>query len=294
MKAVALVEHHGLRRHDVLGHAEAVRGRDQISEHAVELVDRAPHGVLEALAAVHAIGEVDRDQLGIAVRHEAVSVALELAPLAPVVGQLAVVHDRDVAERIGPIGVRRTDVDIGFGRHPRVADGVRALEVRKRILAADGSGVAQILDQLERLADREDLGALDILDVVDQPPELALVAEEVAKRVLGRLVPLQHLRAHLLEPVIDPASPLADLMVDVKPLPAVLLLGDLEAHDVGLGVVVSLPVEGKAGRVRTAMPERLQHRGHLLADRALLAAIDQPCNSAHSFVLPFAYGRQSR
>ena len=56
-----------------------------------------------------------------------------LQPPAPVVevGQLAVVDDGDVGERIGPVGVGVGDVDVGLGRHPRVADRVGADVTRR-------------------------------------------------------------------------------------------------------------------------------------------------------------------
>jgi hypothetical protein len=68
-------------------------------------------------------------------------------------------------------------------------------------------------------------------------------------------------------------------VVDVEALGHVLLLGDLEAHH---QLVAMRPgIEGEAGRIRPAMLQRLQHRGHLLPDVAGLAAMDQSCNAAH-------------
>ena len=51
------------------------------------------------------------------------------------VGELAVVDDCDVRERIGPVGVGVGDVDVGLGRHPRVTDRVGAREVAQPVLA---------------------------------------------------------------------------------------------------------------------------------------------------------------
>ena len=85
-----------------------------------------------------------------------------------VVRELAVVHDRDVGERVRPVGVRARDVDVGLGRHAHVADGVRALEGLQLVLVGDLLGVAQVLDDLERVADREHLGLGHVLDVVGE------------------------------------------------------------------------------------------------------------------------------
>ena len=93
-EVVALVEHHRLRRHHVLGHAELVPGGDDVREHAVELVDRPVHGLLELLSLIDGVGQIHRDQLGIAVGHEPVAAPLEIPALAPVVGELAVVDHR--------------------------------------------------------------------------------------------------------------------------------------------------------------------------------------------------------
>ncbi len=50
--------------------------------------------IFEVVAPVHGVGEVDRDQLAVAVGHEAVAAALHRAAHAPVVGELAVVDHR--------------------------------------------------------------------------------------------------------------------------------------------------------------------------------------------------------
>ena len=61
-------------------------------------------------------------------------------------------------------------------------------------------------------------------------------------------------------------------------LPHVFLLGELEAHDIFVGVGAR---RRKARRVGTAMLEALQHRRHLLADIRHAVAMDEAGNSAH-------------
>ena len=124
---------------------------------------RLAHRVLERGAVAHPLGEVDGDDLGVALRLEPVPGALEPPLPLEVVRQLAVVDDRDIRERVGPVRVRARDVDVGLGRHADVADRVRALEVEP-VLLGDLLAVAEVLDDLERAAEREHLGVGDVLD----------------------------------------------------------------------------------------------------------------------------------
>ena len=66
--------------------------------------------------------------------------------------------------------MRRADIDVGLGGHAGMADAVRAAKRAKPVLLRDLSGVAQILDQLERRAEGQHLGALDLLDLGGEPP----------------------------------------------------------------------------------------------------------------------------
>jgi hypothetical protein len=95
--------------------------------------------------------------------------------------------DRDVVVGIGPVGMGRADVDVGFGRHAGVADAVGAAEVVEAVLAGHAGRVAEVLDQLERVAHRQDLGALDVLDIVGQRLHVAVEVDAVAEGVLGHL-----------------------------------------------------------------------------------------------------------
>ena len=76
-----------------------------------------------------------------------------LQPAAPVVevGQLAVVDDRDIGKRVGPVGVGVGDVDVGLGRHPRVADRMGPDVVAEAVFGGDGLGIAEVLDDLQRV-----------------------------------------------------------------------------------------------------------------------------------------------
>ena len=106
-----------------------LRRDGDVREDAVELLEGLLHRVLQARALAHLLGEVDGDDLGVALRLEAVTVPLEPALPLKVVRELAVVDDGDVGERIGPVGVGVGDVDVGLGRHARVADGMGADDV---------------------------------------------------------------------------------------------------------------------------------------------------------------------
>jgi hypothetical protein len=75
-QVVRLVEDERLRGHLVLRHAERVRCDGHVREDAVELLERVAHRVLERRALAHLLGEVDGDDLGVALRLEAVARSL--------------------------------------------------------------------------------------------------------------------------------------------------------------------------------------------------------------------------
>src|SRR5439155_6411152 len=76
-EVIAFVEHHRLGGHRVLGHAERILGRDEISEDAVNVLYRLAQRVFEGRAMFEIVGSVDRQQFRIAVRHEAMAAAFE-------------------------------------------------------------------------------------------------------------------------------------------------------------------------------------------------------------------------
>ena len=61
--------------------------------------------------------------------------------------------------------MRRANIDVQLCRHAGVADAMRAAERAEPILLRHLGRVAEILDQLERAAEGQDLGALDLLDL---------------------------------------------------------------------------------------------------------------------------------
>ena len=113
--------------------------------------------------------------------------------------------------------MRRADVDVGLGRHAGVADGVGADEAVQVVLVGHARGIAQVLDQLEAEADREDLGALDVLDIVGQLAPVAAEIDAVAEGVFGRLLRLHDLGAQLLQALVDLGAALLHLRWMSKP-----------------------------------------------------------------------------
>ena len=171
------------------------------------------------------------------------------------------------------------DVDVGLGGHAGMADAVRAPESAQVVLPADGGGVAQILDQLQRAAQGEDLRAFHVLDVAREMLHVAVEGDDVAHRVLGGRGAVLDGDPLLGEPAVDFFHAGADPVVDVEAGGHVLLLGHLEAHHVvALG---RRAVDREAGRIGSAVAQRLQHRGHLGADAAHAAPVNHSCNSAH-------------
>ena len=135
------------------------------------------------------------------------------------------------------------------------------------------------LTSLERAAEREDLRAFHVLDVSGHVLHVAVEGDDVAHGVLGGCGASLDGDAQLGEPPIDLFEPAADLGVDVEARGHVLLLRHLEPHHVvALG---RCAVDRESGRIRSSMPERLQHRGHLGADAAHADPVNDSCNSAH-------------
>ena len=187
--------------------------------------------------------------------------------------------------------MRRADIDVGLGRHPGVPECVRADEALQAVLAGDLRRVAQVLDQLQAEADRQDLRAVDVLDVVGQASPVALERDPVAERVLGRAFGLQDVRAQLGQPAVDLGAALLDLMVDVEAFRHLGPLGELEADDQLLAVRPA--VQRIAGRVGPAVLHGLEHCGHFLTDVAGCAAMNQSRDSTHLLVSWFLPGAAS-
>ena len=83
------------------------------------------------------VSGVNRQQFRVAIRNEAMSFAFKFSAHCPIVGQLAIMDDGDVIVRIGPIGMGRADVDVGFRRHTRMTDSVRPFESTQTVMLSD-------------------------------------------------------------------------------------------------------------------------------------------------------------
>jgi hypothetical protein len=205
--------------------------------------------------------------------------ALETAAPHVVVRELAVVHDREVGEGVGPVGVRARDVDVGLGRHADVADPVGPAEVVEPVALGDGFGVPEVLHDLERAADRQDLDAVDLLDRRGHRLLVALVADDEAQRVGGDVFHRAHLNIVLCEHALDPLDPLADALLDAAPARDVLVLGHLQPHHEVARM--RRAVDREAGRIRPPVLQRPEHPRHLAADIRRASPVDDPCNPAH-------------
>ena len=188
-------------------------------------------------------------------------------------------HHAHVVIGEGPVGVRRLDVDIRLGRHPRVADAVRALELVQAVLVRHHRGIAQVLDQLEPVAEGQDLDTVGLLDPLGQLAGVVDIAQHVAQGVLGRRVLRLHGDIVFRQDLVDRSDPVGDQLVNAMAARPVLGLGDLEAHDEL--AFLGLAIDRVTGAVRAAMFEGLQHRGHFRPDVCALALVDQSSNSAH-------------
>jgi hypothetical protein len=147
-----------------------------------------------------------------------------------------------------------------------------ALEAEDMILLRYPLCVAQVLNQLERRAEREDFGAFDVFDIVGELAAIAVISDVVAIGVFSRLFLIADLAAELGNAAIHLGLPLLDLVMDVESLAHVLLLRDLEAeHEL---VVLRHPIKRVAGGIGPTMFQRLQHPGHLAADIAARAPMN--------------------
>ena len=246
---------------------------------------------LQVGALGHLLRQVDRDDLGVAFRLEPMSRPLEAPLPLEVVGQLPVVHHGDVGERIRPIRVGARDVDVGLRRHPSVADRVRALEAAELVQIGYLLRVAQVLHDLERMTEREDLAAGDVLQVVGQGLQVALVPNLRAIGVLRLALDPIDGCADLVQPGFHLLAMAIEPFLEVEPS-RVVGVGELEPdhHEVALRTE-----QREAGRVRPAMLHRLQHPSHLGPDVGVAIPVDDACDPAHRRSgAPFDYGRMSR
>src|SRR4030081_817091 len=126
---------------------------------------------------------------------------------------------------------------------------------------------------------RQNLRALDVLDVIREAAKVAVIGDAEAEGIFRRFLLLDDLRIEFGKTAFDLAAALLHLMVNLESLRHLILLGDFEAYDEFLAV--RLAVERVAGRVRTAVLQRLQHRGHLATHISAAAPMNQSGNSTH-------------
>ena len=208
--------------------------------------------------------------------------ALEAAAPLEVVRQLAVMHHGDVGERVGPVRVSTRDVDVGLGCHADVTDGVRAAELVQVVLLADGLGVAEVLDDLEGVTQREHFAVRNVLDLIGDVLEFTRVVERDTEGVIRLLLIRDDLgvesgetRLYLGTIALQPAL---ELVVARR-----RRVRDGVAHD---DVLSRLSVERIPGRIRAAMLHGLQHPGHVLTDVVLPILVNDSCDSAHGDLCP--------
>ncbi len=140
-------------------------------------------------------------------------------------------------------------------------------------------GVPEVLHDLERVPEREDLRLRDVLDEVGEQLQVTVVVESDAEGIRRLLLGLVNAGAERAEPGLDldPVAPESVLEVEVSRR---VRVRELVAHDEI--AVLRVAVQRVPRRVGPAVLHRLQHPRHLVADRMLRSvAIDDPCYSAH-------------
>ncbi len=78
-----------------------------------------------------------------------------------------------------------------------MSNGMRPLKSSQSVLLRDSIGVTQILHQLQSMANRKYLSALDVFDIVSKTFYIAIKAEAVPIRILGHLLLFFLVDAHL-------------------------------------------------------------------------------------------------
>ena len=158
-------------------------------------------------------------------------------------------------------------------------DPVRADEPVESVLLRDLLCVAEVLDYLERVPERQHLRLLNVLDRVRDRLQVAVVVEGDAICVTGLLLDVEAPRAAgsqaRLDFVLMPLEPLLEVEVT-----GVVRVGELVPHD---DLLRDRPVERKARRVGAAMFHRLEHPRHVPSDcvPAAVVLIDDSRDSAH-------------
>jgi hypothetical protein len=116
------------------------------------------------------------------------------------------------------------------GRHPHVPDRVRAGHAVELVLGRDRLGVAEVLDDLQRVPEREHLGAAHVLDPVGERLEVAVVGEVRLEGVLASRPRPRARRAERAQAPLDLRLVAPHAVVEVEVARRVRV-GQLDAHD---------------------------------------------------------------
>ena len=165
----------------------------------------------------------------------------------------------------------RTNIHVRFRRHARVTDAVRAGEIVQPVLLGYNGRIAEVLDQFQAVAYRHDLDALDILDVARHFLGIAVMGDHKALRIFGRRLARNHLCAVLFQPFFNLNQPVGHDLVHAKAFFHILLFGQHKPHDIFTRI--ALAIDRISGRIRSAVFQGLQHRGHLTANVRALALV---------------------
>src|SRR5258708_16700349 len=169
------------------------------------------------------------------------------------------------------------DVHVRRGGHPAVTDRVGPGDPAQPVPLGDALGVAEVLDDLERVAQRQHLAAWHVLHVVGQRLQLAAVAEPHAERVLLVSARGVDLGTELGQPGLD-LVPVAFEPVGPAVVADLARVSQLDPHD---EQVVRRALQGEAAGVGAAVLHRLKHPGHLTADVAGSVPVDDAGYAAH-------------
>ena len=123
------------------------------------------------------VGQVDRDELRVVAGLEVVAPVFVATAQFVVVGQLPVVHYRDVGERVGPKRMGVVDVDAAFSGHAHVADAVGAANCANGVPLVHVDGRANVLDNLGGAADAVQGDAVSVQQRGSQLRNLTLVVD---------------------------------------------------------------------------------------------------------------------
>ena len=161
-------------------------------------------------------------------------------------------------------------------------DAVGALEVAQLVLLVHRLRVAEVLDDLQRVAQREHLAAVDVLQVVGQRLEVTAVPNGGPEGVATGLgLDGGQVRADLGQAGLD-LGPIALQLLVHSEATDLVRLSQHEPYD---DQVVGRAVHGVTGGVGTPVLHGLEHRGQFGADVGRTVAMDDAGDAAHRGLL---------